>query len=497
MYHVSLRVWSPRAVARTCLMIAVLVAGSLVLVAANAPSAPTAAKLKVAQQHFAPYLVAPGERIEVGYNTLKLPAATGFLYVRNDLQRAFTRVTLRWRKSPQPLSWQDELRLLRGFAPASLVRGHWLYYYAVIHDRKSGRSVRVPAGIESVRVLSGAQIVKLGTHRFGNLRAPEAVVASAGPKDVGIGIEGKVVGPQSFQIASDRSVWLMDQFNWRLLVWPPGQPNAHPRAISLASLPTRWPPYDFARGPAGSLYVSFKSPQPGPLALGLSRLTATGHVLWTSKLATSISNSRLRFGPDGALYFVGGVAEVRGGDSWVPAATPAGRPLSTAYQRGRRLRYQPLPGGLRLVSTSGRFQKVCSWGFVPHETRFALINRAGRLLRAWRITSRTVIQESLSATPALVGGDPVVVLRVARPADARCRIVEAEYLVLRLARSGPSYTLFALPSASEEGENLSGRAGYGAMITDVRIGPGAKLYQLGSSPTVGVRIMQFSLAAGK
>ncbi len=69
--------------------------------------------------------------------------------------------------------------------------------------------------------------------------------------------------------------------------------------------------------------------------------------------------------------------------------------------------------------------------------------------------------------------------------------------MLRLARSGPSRTLFALPSASEEGENLSGRAGCGPMITDVRIGPGAKLYQLGSSPTVGVRIMQFSLAAGK
>ncbi len=186
MYRASARSRLLRAVA---LMIAVL-GGSLLLVAASAPSAPTVAKLKVVQQHFPPPLVAPGERVEVGYNTLKLPAATGVLYVRNDLQHGFTRVTLHWRKSPQPLTWQDELRLLRGFAPASLVRGHWLFYYAVIHDRKSGRSVRVPAGLESVRVLTGAQVIKLGTHRFGQLRAPEAVVASAGPKDVGIGIEG-------------------------------------------------------------------------------------------------------------------------------------------------------------------------------------------------------------------------------------------------------------------------------------------------------------------
>jgi hypothetical protein len=498
MHHVSLRVWSPRAVARTSLMIAVLVAGSLSLVAASAPSAPTAAKLKVAQQHFPPYLVAPGERVEVGYNTLKLPAATGFLYVRNDLQRAFTRVTLRWRKSPQPLTWQDELRLLRGFAPASLVRGHKLFYYAVIHDRKSGRSVRVPAGLESVRVLSGAQIVKLGTHRFGQLRAPEAVVANASPGDVSFGDGASISGPDSFLIASDRSVWVMDELNNRLLVWLPRQPNAHPRPVSLASLPNSRGPGDFERGPAGSLYVSFA--RIGKHDMGLGRLTATGRLLWASELAASIFNTRLRLGSDGTLYFVGGVQEVRGGDSWVPAATPAGRPLSTAQQLRRRLHYQPLPAGLRLVSSAGRWQKWPCGGLLSYEQRFALIDRTGRLLRSWRITSETAIQPSLSATPALVGRDPVVVLLASRPtgpAGNRCRSVEVEYLVARLARSGPSRIRFSLPASSEAGKDLSGRAGWGFMITDVRVGPGAKLYQLGSSPTVGVRIMQFSLAAGK
>ena len=122
-------VWRIRAVARTCLMIAVLVAGSLVLVAASAPSAPTAAKLKVAQREFAPSLVAPGERVEVEYDTRTLPSARGFLYVRNDLQRAFTRVTLLLRKAR---GLDDKRLLLRGVVPVRTVRGHWLYYYAVI-----------------------------------------------------------------------------------------------------------------------------------------------------------------------------------------------------------------------------------------------------------------------------------------------------------------------------------------------------------------------------
>ena len=50
-------------------------------------------------------------------------------------------------------------------------------------------------------------------------------------------------------------MWLLDVFNNRLLVWPPGQPNAHPRAVPLA-----WLPGDFALGPAGSLYVTHGLP---------------------------------------------------------------------------------------------------------------------------------------------------------------------------------------------------------------------------------------------
>lgn len=493
MYRVSPGVWSPRAVARISLMIVVLVAGSLVLVAASAPSAPTAAKLKVVQLEFPAPLVAPGDRVEVGYDTRKLPKASGFLYVRNDLQRAFTRVNLHWRKASQQLVPSDRLRVLRAVVPASVVRGHRLFYYAVVHDSKSGRSGRIPArSAESAWVLTGARIVGLGTHRFGHLRTPEAIVASAGPGDVAFENppEGDRFGPWSFLVGSDRSIWLLDELNRRLLVWPPGQPNADPRPVPLAS----FYPVDFALGPAGSFYVT-GCPLAGsrPFVQHLCRLTATGQALWTSTLATDIFNTQLRLGPDGTLYWTGPVANSprteRGGSDyvWVPAATRSGKPFSTARQRRTLTSYQPLPGGLRLVSTTDRFEKDWQVGLAPHEERFALIDRAGRLVRAWRIISRTVIWPHPAATPALLGGNPVVVL-VAHSG------FKSEYVVLRLAAT-TSGTLarFSLPEASPL--DTGGRAAWGDVITDVRIGPGAKVYQLGSSPTVGVRIMQFSLAS--
>jgi hypothetical protein len=382
--------------------------------------------------------------------------------------------------------------------PASVVRGHRLFYYAVVHDSKSGRSGRIPArSAESAWVLTGARIVGLGTHRFGHLRAPEAVVAKAGPKDVAFEnpTEGTRQGPWSFAVARDRSIWLLDELNKRLLVWAPGEPNARPRPVGLGS----FYPVDFALGPARSFYVT-GCPLGGgkPFVQHLCRLTATGHVLWTSTLATDIFNTQLRLGPDGTLYWTGPVPNSprteRGGSDyvWVPAATRSGKPFSTARQRRTLTSYQPLPGGLRLVSTTARFEKDWQYGLAPHEERFALIDRAGRLVRAWRITSRTVIWPYQEATPALVGGDPVVVLTVTGRIKGAFKM---EYMVLRLARSGPTRTRFSLAHVSSL--DTSGRAAWGDVITDVRIGPGPKLYQLGSSPTVGVRIRRFSLAAGK
>jgi hypothetical protein len=335
-------------------------------------------------------------------------------------------------------------------------------------------------------VLTGARRVAHGTHRFGHLRAPAAVVASAGPNEVAFENppEGNRFGPWSFLIASDNSVWLLDELNRRLLVWPPGQPNASPRPVPLGS----FYPIDFALGAAGSIYVT--EPKPN-FHSALCRLTATGQVLWETMLATRISNNQLRVGPDGKLYWTGGIPNSprteRSGLSvaWAPVASPDGRPFNAARQRRTLTMYQPLPGGQRLV-WAPVFEKDWAFGFAPHEERIALINRAGRVVRAWRIMSRTAIWPHPEATPALLGRDLVVVLSATSPP-------KGEYVVLRLAAT-PSGTRarFSLPSASPL--DTGGRAAFGDVITDVRIGPGAKLYQLGSSPTTGVAIYRYSLA---
>ncbi|HTS73755.1 MAG TPA: hypothetical protein VMG74_08590, partial [Gaiellaceae bacterium] len=346
---------------------------------------PAAKPAAIAQLEFPAPLVAPGDRVEIGYDTRMTPAAKGFLYVRNDTQQTFTRIALRLRKASQQLVPSDRFRVLRAAVPASVVRGHKLFYYAVLHPGKGG-SLRIPAGSsETVWVLTGARIVRLGTHHFGHLHAPGTVVARAGPGQVAFTnpAQGAKEGPWSFEVARDRSIWLLDELNRRLLIWPPGHPKAHPRVVKLASIL----PVDFALGPAGSIYIT-RGLKPPIRAMGLTRLTAGGRVLWTSKLATGIFNNQLRRGPDGRLYWTGGAASSprteRGGpDSvWVSAATPDGKPFSIARQARERTMYQPLRGGLRLLWGWAPFEKDPTFGRAPHEERFALIDRAGRLVRS-------------------------------------------------------------------------------------------------------------------
>lgn len=104
----------------------------------------------------------------------------------------------------------------------------------------------------------------LGVHHFGHLSTPEAIVAAAGPKDVGfwvppVGMDGTPYGPWSYEVAPDGSVWLLDVVNERLIVWSPGRPARPTRTVPL---PFR-APIDFALGPGGSFYV-FSAPAGEP-----------------------------------------------------------------------------------------------------------------------------------------------------------------------------------------------------------------------------------------
>src|SRR5207244_1917648 len=153
----------------------------------------------------------------------------------------------------------------------------------------------------------------------------------------------------------------------------------------------------------------------------------------------------LRVGTDGTLYAI--AADL----GWVPVATPAGRPLSPVQQR-QGAGYQPIGRGLRLL-TEQYSPYAGDSGAHPAarpEVRVALIDRAGRLVRSWRIVSRTAIGLTGYYTPALVNGAPVVVLDATvqsagpcgGPNQPNCSF-KWEYVVLRLG-SGGATTQFSL-----------------------------------------------------
>ena len=359
-------------------------------------------------------LVMPGDRIEIAYDTPGARSATGSLYVRNDLQRRFQRLPLRRVRGTGTG--------LVARVPGRLIRGRKLLYYAVVRDPKSGRSATLPAaGARAPRaawILERPVAVTLGTHRFGRTRAPDAIVAHTGAAGLGWQTEGDRFGPQTFLVGRDRSIWLDDSLNNRLLVWQPGRPEAPVRSVPL---PDRSADHDVALGPAGSVYVTGVVGRGLAARLVLYRLSATGKVIWQLKLAGDYAgagnsdvlvvgaNSALRTGPDGVLYCLAAAPSLPGGErAWMPVATPSGRPLSLAAQRrGTRWPDQPLAGGRRLIAEVFTAKVDAA----PHEARFAIVDRRGRLVRSWRIVSRTAISFGYS-TLEVVGGDPVVLLDV-------------------------------------------------------------------------------------
>ena len=317
--------------------------------------------------------------------------------------------------------------------------------------------------------------VALGIHRFGHLRPPDAIVARADPDQVGFssppkGADGVSYGPWSFDVAQDGSVWLLDEVNHQLLVWQPGQPDRPARSVPLPMDPLERIA-NFTVAADHTIYATYVPPPgPGPKTLRLAALTPSGQLRWTAETTDEIFNAQLRIGPDNALYLYGGHS---GRQDWTPLTTPAGRPLPVAEQRRRTSPQQPLPGGLRLAATHQA---------MGGEWRFALTNQAGRTLRGWRVTSQSDLG-ALAGTPALVGGDPVVVLEVTQQTKTRYLY---EYQVLRLARAGGTSLRFAI--APEV------RVVYGdSPMTGLRVGPDGQLYQLRSSRGAGVSIARYSL----
>ena len=467
----------------------------LSVAASSLSAAPAAKPLRVHQEpRGVGHLLAPGDRPEIVYtvDTRGITSPTGSLYVRDDRTPRFERLSLKLKRGPGSPTLQTRV-------PGRLLRGHKLIYYAVVTDRRSHRSATIPArgaaAPQAAWVIGKSITVKLGTHRFDELRAPDAVVARARADEVGFEVPppdcgcGPGFGPQTFLVGRDQSIWLHDGLNKRLLAWAAGRPDVIQRTVPLPFFAGQ---NDIALGPAHTMYVT----RVVGIGLGshlvLYRLSDTGQVLWESRLAGSFfgstsfmlgATSALRVGPDGTLYCLVGMFGLVGGEwGWMPVATPAGRPLRVGAQRRRTdWPFQPVAGGLRLVSETYTPPNAET---APHEVRVALIDRRNRAIRAWRVLSRTDINLGNGTNSELVGGDPVVVLDVTAQIAGNQKW---ERVVLRLGSSG-TRARFSLP-----------RAVWGAnLLADIRIGADGNLYQLATSPTTGIVISRYApLGSGR
>lgn len=335
-----------------------------------------------------------------------------------------------------------------------------------------------PAAASPIKWLA----VQLGTHTFGHLSAPDAVVARAGADDVGFEcgkpsacageqspagegcgcIDVLPQGPTAFDVRRDGSVWVFDGVKHRLLAWQRGRP------AGSVPLPADVRDSDVVLDRNGTIYV-FGGNVPHRPYLTLYALTRSGRIRWHAPTTVGSSQARLVLGWDGAVYAVGPSAT----PTWTPLTTSSGRPLTLAAQRRRSGKLQPLARDVRLLTTQ----------VSPHEVHFALVDRTHIVLRAWRVTSRTNLALG-RLLPALVGGDLVVGLDVTRQAGT---VFRWETLILRLAPSGGTRLRLALDArAVWDPDGTTAR-------TTIRIGADGRLYQLRTDPKTGVRVTRFSL----
>jgi hypothetical protein len=413
--------------------------------------------------HKPPGLLLRGEKATLHVNVeTNLPSETrveGEAYVRGDAKAGFVKIPL-----------VD----LAAEVPADMLTGSLLEDYVVVHNLTSGASRTVPqAGANGPYrswILDDPATLPLGKHKFGHLRAPEAIVATAKPGsgrgEVGFQCpaEGTCAEPTSFDIAADGTVWVADPTNHRLLGWDAGRPAAPSRAI-----PLDFAPVDVAVAPDGTIYMS--GVKPGDVVgLRAYAYRPNGQRLWTTALATSTFNSHVRIGPDSVPYS----EDTRQG--WAPMAG-GGLPLDPEEQLQGMQPNQPLAGALQLVVEAN--PEIQGTHLAPFDWRVAITTTAGDLRHVWRITASNDLDLSLDATPAVVNGDPVVVFGVF---DFENHLME--HLVLRLSPTG------------EIADRLSlGRGGFvgGDVVTGVRVGPDSGLYQLQSDPQWGLKIARYSL----
>lgn len=457
-----------------------------VLVAVAAVSAGSSASTLTVSQARLAQLLLPRDQVVVKYviETAGVTEPTGTLYVRRDGQSAFTALPLQLGVDLSN-GRHPSLHLV---LPGRFLGGHRLFYYAQLQDPASGASVTIPAkgarAPQTSWIMHRPIVVRLGTHRFGHPEAAEAVVARAAAENIGWDRSFQL-GPNTFLVGRDRSIWLEDTWKHRMLIWQAGKPNKPARSLPLPTEGRHDNSFeDVAFGPKGTLYVTrIQRAVPG---FQVFRLNAkTGKVLWKSSSpdlwqGLPSAGVPLRVGVDGTLYayvhsadleLIGVVGTPSYG--WMPLATPAGKPIPPALQLRRIVwGYEPAAAGQRFIA---EHYVPPHWRYLPREMRFGIVNRYGRLLRSWRITSKTAIS-GWYLEPQLLHGSVVADLApVGRPGTL-------EHFFVQLGRKG----LAAKAS-------LPFRIWGDCLFTDVRVGPGGKIYALATSPDNGIVIRRYTL----
>jgi hypothetical protein len=440
----------------------VATAVTALLVAWNGTAAAAvAAPDRLAMTSASPTIAIAGEPLTLAYiNTYGAELPTGTLFVRNDTQPGFTTIPMVAGPSPAGTS-----NALVGKVPAAQVSGRELRFYATFRDPASGRTVTVPAagpaGADRAMVVTDPIEVPLGTYQYGQLTAPAAVVARAGPTEVGWqrpAGDGPRIGPQSFDIAADGAVWLLDNVNRRLLRWSPGSERQPSRVVPLA-----FAPLDFALGPDGMFYVTETAVLP-ERGMFLNLVAASGTRLWRVPLATQSSNVMLRMGPRQELYGVDA-------GQWIPFTSPDNIPVGVDDQRRGTEADQPLAGWRHLVVTRAGIRDI----------RAAIVDRTGRPIRVWRVTGQIDLHFADGPTPAVLGEDVALAFH---PFNIGSTVSPAERLVVRLSASG-------LATRVQFDQRHWGEFS----VTDHRVGPDGSYYQLRTDVTTGVSIVRYAFGA--
>ena len=175
----------------------VLLAGLVSTIGAGTAPSTAAGPVKLSPYHEPPWLIARGRPVTLAY-ALVNGSVKGTLYVRTSTRGSYSRLTLT-RGAYCPGDPVDAAAMRRdkvcgdallAHVPAKLTAGSKLFYYAILHDPVSGQSVTVPAGgagrPQRVWIVDKFLTAALGTHRFGHVRAPDAIVARSGPKGIGL-----------------------------------------------------------------------------------------------------------------------------------------------------------------------------------------------------------------------------------------------------------------------------------------------------------------------